>query len=87
MEVKAGNNPLRIAEKYADKLMFVGGLDARILETGDRKLIKKEVGNLIEGMKDRGARFVYASDHSISTNVDYSDFLYSLDIYREHQQY
>ena len=26
--------------------------------------------DLIEGMKARGARFVYASDHSISTNVD-----------------
>ena len=87
MEVKAGNDPLRIADTYADRLAFVGGLDARILETGDRALIKKEVSGLINGMKERGARFVYSSDHSISPLVDYDDFRYSLDIYRENMMY
>ena len=87
MEVKAGNDPLRIADVYADKLAFIGGLDARILESGDRELIRKEVTNLVEGMKARGARFVFGSDHSISTNVDYDDFRYAIDVYREHMSY
>jgi hypothetical protein len=38
-------------------------------------------------MKARGARFVYASDHSLSTNIDYHDYLYSLEVYREHRMY
>lgn len=83
MEVKAGNDIFKFAEQYGDKLMFVGGLDARILESRDRTTIRKGVRDFIRGMKARNARFVYASDHSISTNVDYQDYLYSLEVYRE----
>ncbi len=87
MEVKAGNDPLRIAKNYGDKLCLIGGLDARILESHDRDHIRKEVTTLIEGMKACNAKYVYASDHSISTNVDYDDFRFSLDVYREHMKY
>ena len=85
--MKAGNNILRIADGYADKMAFIGGLDARVLESGDRDLIRKEVTDLIVGMKSRGARFVFGSDHSLSTNVDYDDFRFALDVYREHMMY
>jgi uroporphyrinogen decarboxylase len=87
MEVKAGNDPLGIADRYGDKLALIGGLDARILETNDRAIIREGVSSLIEGMKQRGARYVYASDHSISTLVNYDTFRYALDVYREHRMY
>ena len=87
MEVKAGNDPLRIARKYRGKLALIGGLDERVLESHDWDLIGREVAALVEGMKSLGARYVYASDHSISTNVDYDDFRYALDVYREHMWY
>ena len=87
MEVKAGNDPLRIADKYADKIALIGGLSALILESGDKELIRKEVSGLVEGMKQRGARFVYASDHSVSPRVKYDDFKYAIEVYREHMTY
>jgi len=87
MEVKAGNDPLRIARKYADKLTFIGGLDERVLESHDRALIRSEVTKLIQGMKSAGASFLFASDHSISTNVDYQDYLYAVEVYREQCEY
>ena len=87
MEVKAGNDPLRIARRYKDKLAIVGGLDARILETHDPALIRKETAALVEGMKAAGARYVFASDHSLSTNVRYDDFRVAVDAYREHMYY
>lgn len=87
LEVKAGNNILSIAEDYAGKLLFVGGLDARILETHDAALIRREVAALLNGLKQRGARFVFGSDHSLSTNIDYDDFRCALDAYREHMMY
>jgi len=87
MEVKAGCDVLRFADKYGDKLMFVGGLDVRILESGDRELIRRGVTNLVEGMKQRGASYVFGSDHSISTNVAYADYQYALEVCREHMTY
>ena len=72
-------NPLYVA--------LIGGLDERVLETHDRGVIQSAVADLIEGMKSTGARFVFASDHSISTNVDYDDYRWALDAYREHMAY
>jgi len=87
MEVKAGNDPFRIADRYADKLALIGGLDARVFESGDRKLIRTSVADYIEGMKARGVRLVFGSDHSLSTNIDYEDFKYAIEVYREHMAY
>ncbi|MCE5260270.1 MAG: hypothetical protein LLG44_14610 [Chloroflexi bacterium] len=88
MERKAINNdPFVFAEKYGDKLAFVGGLDARVFETNDRDIIRKEVGEYIDGMKARGARLVFATDHSISPNTHYDSYLYALRVYREHMLY
>lgn len=87
MEVKAGNDPLRIAERYADRLVFIGGLDARILESHDREHIRSEVTSYLEGMKHAGARLVFGSDHSLSTLIDLDDFRFALDVYREYRTY
>ena len=87
MEVKAGNDIFRMAEQYAARIAFIGGLDARVLESGDRGLIRRRVTELVEGMKARGARYVFGSDHSISTNVAYEDFLLAVEVYREHMMY
>ena len=87
MEVKAGNDTVRFAEDYADKLVFIGGLDARVLETHDREEIRAQVTAFINGIKEHGGRLVFGSDHSLSTNIDYDDFLYALEVYREHMKY
>jgi uroporphyrinogen decarboxylase len=88
MERKALNNdPFVFAEKYGDKLAFVGGLDARVFETNDRDIITREVGDYIDGMKARGARLVFATDHSISPNTHYDSYLYALQVYRDHMLY
>lgn len=83
MEAKAGNDIFKYAEQYGDDLCFIGGLDARVLESGDKPAIKRAVTELVTGMRERGARYVYGSDHSLSTNIDYEDFLYSLEVYRD----
>jgi uroporphyrinogen decarboxylase len=88
MERKArDNDPFTFAEKYGDRIAFVGGLDARVFETNDKDIIRREVTHYIEGMKERGARLVFASDHSISTNTRYDSYRYALEVYREHMMY
>ena len=88
MERKAkDNDPFVFAEKYGDRLAFVGGLDARVFESNDRAVIQREVSSYIDGMKARGARLVFASDHSISPNTNYDSYRYALDVYRQHMWY
>jgi len=88
MERKAlGNEPFDFAEKYGDRLTFIGGLDARVLESNDKDLIAREVADYIEGMKSRGARLVFCTDHSISPNTRYESYLHALDVYRDHMAY
>jgi uroporphyrinogen decarboxylase len=88
MERKAKNNdPFVFAERYGDRLAFIGGLDARVFETNDREIICREVTDYIQGMKARGARLVFASDHSISPNTRYDSYRYAVQVYREHMAY
>ena len=68
-------------------LAFVGGLDVRIFETNDRNLIGKEIKKYIEGMKARGARLVFASDHSIPPTVQFDTYQYIVDVYRQYMWY
>ena len=87
MEVAAGNDILEYAEQYGDRFVFVGGFDKRIIESHDRDLIRREVSAFMTGMKARGARFLFGSDHSISTNTNYEDYQYAIEVYREHMAY
>ena len=87
MEAKAGCDALTIAEDYADRLSFKGGLDARVLETGDRSLIRLAVIRLVEGMKHLGAGYIFGSDHSVPLSVAWEDYEYAVQVYREHMYY
>jgi uroporphyrinogen decarboxylase len=84
MERKAdGNDPFAFAEQYGDNLAFVGGFDARIFETNDKPLIRREMEQYINGMRERGARLVFGSDHSLSPRIEYGTYCYAVDVYRE----
>ena len=88
MERKAKNNdPFAFAEKYGDKLAFIGGLDVRVLETNDREIVGREIATYIDGMKARGARLVFGSDHSITPQVHYDTYKYAMQVYCEHMLY
>ena len=84
MERKAKNNdPFAFADKYADKLTFIGGLDARTFESNDKDLLKREITNYIEGMKARGARLVFCSDHSLSPAVSFDTYKFAVDVFHD----
>ena len=87
MEAKAGCDVIRFAEQYGDRIVFVGGLDERIIESGDQAQIRDGIVRIIKAMRNLGARYVFSSDHSISTNVRLSDYKYALEVCREHMMY
>jgi uroporphyrinogen decarboxylase len=87
LEAKAGVDPLALAERYGDRLALVGGLDVRVLESGDKELIKREVIRLTRGVIERGGRYIFGSDHSVPPSVRYSDYCYACAVCREHGSY
>jgi len=62
-------------------------LCARVFETNDKDVIRREIAGYIEGMKARGARLLFATDHTISPLTHYDSYRYGLDVYREHMMY
>ena len=83
----AGSSALMIAVAAA-LAEFTGracGAEALRRLDGIHDLIRREVAKFMNGMKERGARFVFASDHSISTNVHYADYLCAFQAYQEHK--
>jgi uroporphyrinogen-III decarboxylase len=87
MQVSAGCDVVRFAEKYSDKIAFIGGLDTRILESGDRKKIKHKITEMLNALRALKTRYVFGSDHSISTNVSYGDFKYAIEVYKDNMTY
>jgi uroporphyrinogen decarboxylase len=76
MEVKAGMDMLRIAERFGDRISFMGNLDARALISNDRARIDAEMDKKIRPMLASGHSFVLHTDHSVPSEVDYETMCY-----------
>ncbi|HPN85244.1 MAG TPA: uroporphyrinogen decarboxylase family protein [Victivallales bacterium] len=87
LERAAGCDPVRFAEKVGNRIALIGGFDKRIIESGDRDLMKKEAINLLNSMRRLGARYIFSSDHSISNLVSYDNYRYLLDVFRANMYY
>lgn len=81
MEAKTGMNVVEMAKTYKDKLCFMGNIDVRALETGDRDKIREECLGKLNGMKELRAPYVYMSDHSIPPSVKLTDYEYMLELF------
>jgi len=81
MEAKTGMNVVTLAETLKDKLCFMGNIDIRVLETGNRDKIRQECLGKLNGMKALRAPYVYMSDHSIPPTVKLADYEYMLDLF------
>ena len=82
LQVHAGCDPLAIAREYRDRFTFIGGLDSHVIETNEPGTIERAQRALINGMRDAGARYIFSSDHSISTNVRFDTYRRIVDTYR-----
>lgn len=87
LEAKTGMNVLDLAATYKSKLCFMGNIDVRALESGNRDTIKQECLGKLNGMKALRAPYVYMSDHSISTGVSLESYRYMLELYHENCKY
>ncbi len=87
IEAKTGMNVVKLAEQYKDKLCFMGNIDIRELESGDRDRIKQECLGKLNAMKKLRAPYVCMSDHSIPPSVTVSDYEYMLELFWDNCSY
>ena len=85
LEVKAGLDVVKLKEQYAGKLAFVGNIDVRALESGDKDRIAKEA--LYKLKAGRGGGYVVQSDHSVSSGVTPESYEYLVSLVREYGAY
>jgi uroporphyrinogen decarboxylase len=78
IEIKSGMDLLRIYRQYGDRLSFMGGLDVRVLESGDRAAIDRELEAKIPIVK-QGFGYALHSDHSIPDSVSYDTYRYFIE--------
>jgi uroporphyrinogen decarboxylase len=76
MEVKAGMDMPRIAQRFGKKIAFCGNLDIRIVASNDRAKIDEELNRKILPVLKMGSGFIVHSDHSIPPEVDHDTLVY-----------
>ncbi len=86
-EAKTGMDVVEMAREYKDKLCFMGNIDIRALESGNRDRIREECLYKLRGMIDQRAPYVYMSDHSIPPSVTVKDYECMLELFWENCRY
>jgi len=71
LEVKAGMKPIELKEKYGDKLVLHGGLNAVLWD--DKEAIVEEIRRVVPALKKNGG-YICSSDHSIPNSVSLDNF-------------
>ena len=71
LEVKAGMDPIYLKQKYGDRLVLHGGINAVLWPERDR--IIEEIDRVVPVLKENGG-YIFSSDHSIPNNVSLENF-------------
>jgi len=85
LEAKAGLDAVKLKEQYGSRLAYVGNIDVRALETGDKDVIAKEV--LYKMKAGQGGGYVVQSDHSVPLDVLPESYEHVVSLVREYGVY
>lgn len=70
---KAGMNVERLKQTYGERLTLIGGMDTRILSSGDLHAIENEVRSKI-ATAGRGGRYIAASDGPVPPTISFDNY-------------
>ena len=71
LEVKAGMDPIALKQKYGEKLVLHGGVNAVLWD--DKDAIIEEIRRVVPVLKENGG-YIFSSDHSIPNSVSLENF-------------
>lgn len=84
LEVKAGMDPAGLKERYGDRLVLHGGINAVLWDRPDD--IAAEMERVLPVLKEGGG-YIFASDHSVPDSVSLADFTRIVELYRRLGRY
>jgi len=85
LEAKAGLDVVDLKRRFGDRWAFNGNIDVRVLATGDREAVRREVLTKLNAAK--GGGFILQSDHSVPDNVAPDTYDYVVRLGREYGTY
>ncbi len=85
LEAKAGLDVRELKPQYGDQLTLYGNIDVRRL-AGSREEIEEEIRTKLAVAKEGGG-YMYHSDHSVSSDVSLDNYLFAVDLIRQHGRY
>jgi uroporphyrinogen decarboxylase len=71
LEVKAGMDPVAIKEKFGDRLLLHGGIDAVLYDQPDA--LEAAMERVIPVLKQNGG-YIFSTDHSVPDSVSLEQF-------------
>ena len=84
LEVKAGCDPLAVKQRFGDRLVLHGGINAVLWDQPDE--ISAQIRNWLPRLKEGGG-YIFGSDHSIPNSVSYDDFSRIVELYKDLASY
>ncbi len=84
IEVKAGMDPVELKQKYGDKLVLHGGIDALLWEDIDK--MEAEIRRILPTLKENGG-YIFSTDHSVPSSVSLESFRYITDLIKDIGRY
>ncbi len=84
LEVKAGMDPIKLKKEFGTQLLFHGGTNAAKWHELD--VILPQIRELVPQMMENGG-YIFASDHSIPSQVSFSNFKAIIETYMEVGKY
>ncbi len=86
LEVKAGNDMLKLKKDYGEHIAFMGGIDVRAMASPDPDDIVREISTKIPAMK-QGGGYIYHSDHSVPDNVSFQQYCKTMELVAEYGKF
>lgn len=85
LEAKADLDAVELRRKYGRRLGICGNSNMQVWESGDEKLIRKEVIRKLNAAK--GGGYIFQSDHSVASDVSGKTYDYIVKLVREYGKY
>jgi len=86
LEVKAGNDMLKLKRDYGDHIAFMGGIDVRAMASPDPDDILREISTKLPVVK-QGGGYIYHSDHSVPDNVSFQQYCRVMELVTEYGKF